>query len=123
MGITVTLLRKHDACEEGVRAFRATFPRGLTVASTPAGRARQAEKVARFDFDYLDFAADTFLPADARDTHYDAEDAAAAEYDRALAAVEHLKGGLHYVFAAAAAGDAYRLAIARALLDTFASLD
>ena len=140
--ITLRSLRALGACAAGLEAFRAACPRGLTVATTPAGRARQAARLAATLGDRADWYA---YHTDARTADWSAYDAAIADaraarnaadadawatyreasaaawaaptdaYDAAIAAA-----GAAYDAAIVSAWGTYRAASLRALLDTLA---
>ncbi len=80
--ITVTLLRQFNPCPEGLEAFREAFPRGLTVATTGPGRARQAARAASAGLD-IGWAAETLLDAVARAAYREAIATAYAAYQEA----------------------------------------
>ncbi len=122
--ITVTLLRQFDACDSGIDAFREAFPRGLTVATTGPGRARQAARAASAGLD-IGWAAETLLDAVARAAYREAIAVAGAAYDEAIApALAAYDEAIAVAWAAyqeanAVAGAAYDEAIAVAFLDAF----
>ncbi len=80
--ITVTLLRQFNPCPEGLEAFREAFPRGLTVATTGPGRARQANWAAGL---YSGWAAGALLDSVAWAAYQEANAVAGAAYDEAIA--------------------------------------
>lgn len=69
--ITVESLRPFNPCLNGLSAFERAFPRGIRIASTPRGRARQARACANLD---VNWAAEKLLRAPAL-----------AEYERVTA--------------------------------------
>jgi len=120
--ITVTLLRQFDACDSGIDAFREAFPRGLTVATTGPGRARQAKRAAGLD---IGWAAGVLLDAVARAAYREAIAPARAAHDEAIAvawaayqeAIAPARAAYHEAIAVAWA--TYNEARATAFLDAF----
>ncbi len=104
--ITVTLLRQFNPCPEGLEAFREAFPRGLTVATTGPGRARQAKRATVVGLD-IGWAAGALLDAVARAAYREAIATARAAHDEASAVA-----WAAYQEADAVAGAAYDEAIA-----------
>jgi len=109
--ITVTLLRQFDACDSGIDAFREAFPRGLTVATTGPGRARQAKRATGLD---TSWAAGVLLDATAYAAYREAIAPARAAHDEAIAVA-----WAAYREAIATAYAAYQEADAVAFLDAF----